>query len=863
MANEQAPWGKFSEGDSHHLAHHCADVAACFEAITASPVVRCRLATTAGGTLSQTTLSRLAVVAFLHDCGKLHPGFQAKGWPPGKWSGGLHGHVAEGAAIFSDRALEPIARNLLLESLIDWGVDCNLLFAALSHHGRPVEPSLRASAQWRPVPDWGYDPVAASAEMGGLIRAWFPDAFAADGESLPCAPGFQHLFNGLVSLADWLGSTRDIFEFVSDLDAGYASCARARAAKAVETIGLKVDHWRRAARGRTDFATLTDGHTPRPQQRLIDDFPLADRLVILEAETGSGKTEAALWRFIRLFEAGRVDGLYFALPTRSAAVQLHRRVNGAMKRVFQSGAPEAVLVVPGYLRAGDAKGHRLPEWKVKWDDDNGKDERVLLSRWAAESTKRALAAPVAVGTVDQAMLAALKVKHAHLRAGALSRSLLVIDEVHASDHYMAEIQGSLLGAHLDRGGHALLMSATLGSLARSKWLQRPLPTFKTAIETPYPSVWGRSASEPRGLAGVRSSKTVSVSLIPTMAPDHAAAHALQAARAGARVLVVRNTVTFAIDTFRAVSASGGEKLLLDVDGQPTLHHGRFAPEDRRRLDDAVEQALSPERPAEGGRIVIGTQTLEQSLDIDADLLLTDLCPADVLLQRIGRLHRHQRRRPAGFERAECQVMVPEEGLEALLEPRFINGLGAWETRHGRVGVYQDVSGLELTRRLIAAHPVWDIPARNRFLVESATHPERVEALHRELGADWSNYWNAVYGTGVAERGTAKTSALPVDMPYSELQFPNSEEGIRTRLGAEGARIEFNEPVPGPFGTKITRLTLPAHWSLGIETAAEAVPETVQGGIRFRIGDREFSYDHHGLMARRLQANAAGLPQKSP
>ena len=89
-----------------------------------------------------------------------------------------------------------------------------------------------------------------------------------------------------------------------------------------------------------------------------------------------------------------------------------------MKNVFGAGAPEAVLAVPGYLMAGEVDGHKLPDWEVKWDDDGGADERKFLARWAAESTKRALAATVAVGTVDQAMLAALQVKHAHLRAGA-------------------------------------------------------------------------------------------------------------------------------------------------------------------------------------------------------------------------------------------------------------------------------------------------------------------------------------------------------------------------------------------------------------------------------------------------------------
>src|SRR5690606_30704511 len=139
-----------------------------------------------------------------------------------------------------------------------------------------------------------------------------------------------------------------------------------------------------------------------PAQEAVGAVPLDEQLVILEAETGSGKTEAALWRFARLFKAGQVDGLYFALPTRAAAKQIHDRVHMAMRRLFGEDAPEPVLAVPGYFKTGEHEGQALPGWKVRWDDDDGADERRLLSRWAAESAKRYLAAAVAVGTVDQA-----------------------------------------------------------------------------------------------------------------------------------------------------------------------------------------------------------------------------------------------------------------------------------------------------------------------------------------------------------------------------------------------------------------------------------------------------------------------------
>ena len=184
--------------------------------------------------------------------------------------------------------------------------------------------------------------------------------------------------------------------------------------------------------------------------------PTGEHLAIIESETGSGKTEAALLRFARLYEKGLVDGLYFALPTRAAASQIHGRVSQFIRNLFPADtSPEPVLAVPGYVRAGDAAGKRLPDYEVWWDDHP--DVQTEKRRGAAASTKRYLAAQIAMGTVDQAMMAVLKVKHAHMRAACLARNLLVVDEVHASDTYMSTILEHLLRAHLEAGGYAMLM----------------------------------------------------------------------------------------------------------------------------------------------------------------------------------------------------------------------------------------------------------------------------------------------------------------------------------------------------------------------------------------------------------------------
>ena len=141
--------------------------------------------------------------------------------------------------------------------------------------------------------------------------------------------------------------------------------------------------------------------------------------------------------------------MYFALPTRAAASQIHGRVNRFASNLFAAQKPEPVLAVPGYIQAGDFTGGHLQGYEVWWDTHphDGDPQRF----WAAESAKRFLAAQIAVGTVDQAMMAALQVRHSHMRAACLARNLLVVDEVHASDPYMSVILEALLNAHVGRG----------------------------------------------------------------------------------------------------------------------------------------------------------------------------------------------------------------------------------------------------------------------------------------------------------------------------------------------------------------------------------------------------------------------------
>ena len=879
-------WAKSDRKDPrriHLLEHHLADVGACFEVLIDQPTMRDRLARSGGlKRLDEAAASRLALLAALHDIGKVNVGFQTQIWrdsdlPSGRRPAAFHhvGHYNELVPVMNGDDATTTRRFFdalgwwwdAIESWDDRNGEtvCALFVAALSHHGRPLqlEGNLnRNPALWNSY--GGLDPVESVRRIGDLARRWFPASFNASPPPLPSSPQFQHMFLGLCTLADWIGSNETWFPFVGEPDDEYMATARRRARDAIEKVGLDLSGQRAAMPGELPGFTQMFGFDPNAIQQAATETPVNGRLVIIESETGSGKTEAALWRFAHMYQLGIVDGLYFALPTRAAATQLHKRVTRFAKRMFPEGnRPEPVLAVPGYVKAGDIAGHHLQNYEVWWDDHA--DAATRRRRWAAESSKRYLAAQIAVGTVDQAMMAALKVKHAHMRAACLSRNLLVVDEVHASDTYMRRVLKSLLDAHLGAGGYALLMSATLGSAARQEWLSasRPMPgdilPLDQAIGFPYPavSVGGTDGGVLAPVGLNQREKGVNISSHPVMHGfDAVAAMALEAARAGVKVLVIRNTVSYAIGTQQAVeraASDSDEGLLFACQDIPTLHHGRFAVADRRLLDKEVETRLGKGKDRDGdGVIVVGTQTLEQSLDIDADLMITDLCPVDVLLQRIGRLHRHPRSdRPVGYDTPACIVLTPDGGdLSPLLKQSGSspNGLGP------QGYVYNDLRILEATRRLIGEYPQWRIPAMNRDLVERATHPHALETITRSMGNDWTDHANKVMGEDIADGLTAQEALIRRKKAFfpseenRDVLFGSVEERIRTRLGDEGIEVKL-EPAPAsPFDPDrtIDRMSVPARWLTGASVDDSVTPTTSDGGFTFRIGDRAFRYNRLGL-----------------
>lgn len=860
-------WAKLHRDESgrpsawHPLAAHSADVAATLEVLLERTVLGSRLATIAGwSSLRRPHVARLCALAVLHDAGKVNHGFQGQATSA---TTARVGHVRPIVEILSSDAasewLDPLGVLEMAEWFATEDAFTHFLLATWGHHGQPVLPSSQFDpALWRATSH--RDPLAGFAELAESVRAWYPEAFRPDIAVFPTTPELQHAFNGVLTLADWIGSDEEhFFPFAAD-EADFIGRARQQAVAAIERLFLDPSA-SRAALGEESVGLSrilqNPAWQPHPVQSTCAALPIPESgsVSVIESDTGSGKTEAAVARFFALYQAGVVDGMYFAVPTRSAATQLHGRITEIVSRAFPNESrPPVVQAVPGYLKVDEVSGTRLPHFRVLWDDPGSGGDRA----WAAEHSKRYLAGPIVVGTIDQVLLSTLQVRHAHMRAAALLRHFLVIDEVHASDAYMTALLMRVLQAHLGAGGHALLMSATLGTTARmiltfDEGPVRPDPATAEAI--PYPLVTHRTLSDAAPVAihapDPGRSKRVVCKTVPIASdPAGVAAHALELARQGARVLVIRNLVRDCVATqgHLEVLANDSVSISLTVDRTCAPHHARYAPSDRHLLDAAIVRGFgrhSPSRPL----VAICTQTVEQSLDLDADILLTDLCPVDVLLQRLGRLHRHQRARPAGFETAQCIVMTPENrdlGIHIREEGDALRG------RHGLGTVYQDLRVLDATWRLLEDPDLgsWNIPEQNRLLVERGVHPDVLHTIAQSNGIQWLRHEAWYEGVLGAQSQHSALVSLARHLPFGEPgnSFPSDLTAVKTRLGLDDFTAQLPEPVPGPFGQPVSALPISGR-SVSAPPDDGMASEIVlgpAGEFSFNFGERRFRYGRYGV-----------------
>jgi CRISPR-associated endonuclease/helicase Cas3 len=864
-------WGKLQRNREGHLTgveygliEHCCDVVAVFEALVQVPAFRRLLENAGGRKLTKDQWGTLSFFVFLHDLGKCNWAFQAKRDPEATETAG---HVREVGGLIGHPDLPEALDFLSSERVFLDSVEGVLLSASISHHGEPVTLQAKSGRRfWDPA--HGQVPMQALQGLVTFALETFGPPQTSQLEWLvddDQAAAFTHAFAGLVSLADWIGSNPapEFFPYQGHGEGQRLPWARERARHVVKAMTLDTRRLREELDGKArDFQTVFNVAYPPNAIQHMAGLDLEGPITCIEAPTGSGKTEAALWHFLHLFQEGAVDGLYFALPMRTAARQIHERLRRFVSGAFRDASlrPNVVLALPGYIREDDADAHRLPGFEVLWPDRQpGESSDLSYLRWAAEHPKRYLAATIAAGTIDQALLGVLQTRHAHLRGASLARHLLVIDEVHASDAYQTALIQSLLKRHVQLGGRALLLSATLTQAARAALLEpglqgqrRPCPASDPSgsiepVLSPYPLISTAKRTHPIVLSGLsKATKMQPVGHIDD--PSEIARLATAAAQAGARVLIVRNTVAGVIAVQQALEASTGARpdLLFSVAGQFCPHHGRYHSADRHSLDQEVEARFGKGAISGQGCIIVGSQTLEISIDCDADLLITDLCPADVLLQRLGRLHRHDKPdRPTGYQTACALILTPQ--TRDLTPFTDVHG----RKHHGFGRVYPDILMLDLTWKALIDHPVWTTPDDNRFLVETcigqAAHARALEGR----AAGWERNSHAQIGTRGAARQAASRHVCDWDVRWSDQSWAGDlGETVATRLGLRNLQIAFDQPVTTILGNKIRTLDIPGWIKFAPEMPYDDKPVATttdfDGAICFEFRGRLFRYGRFGL-----------------
>lgn len=664
-------WGKADPARAtlgpswHPLIAHMLDVAACAQSLLteARPGSLGRMASFLGVS-ERAALPWVLLFVVLHDLGKATPAFQAK--------------VAEAKARLllagfdfpeSDEPHGEMSALLVPDMLTQLGVP-EVLARTVgrsvgAHHGEFAGNEHLAGIEEVPRH------VGKRLLWSDARKTLVDDLVALIGPLEPLAPGEEmgsrHAFcvdlAGLTTAADWLGSNADVFVYVTpdiNLTDYFTSCRR-MAQVAVAEAGFR--------------------SPPKPPRRSFrqlfekEPWPLHDAvtnlleslepgaLIIVEAAMGEGKTEAALLVYDALASHGG-EGLFFALPTQATANQILGRVERYMAGSLpgQHGL-HLVHGGAGLSEKYDAlKARALRTRSV--GGVSGADDAPLADAWFCRA-KRALLAPFGVGTVDQALLGVLRTKHHFLRLHGLAGKVVVVDEVHAYDAFTSSILARLCEWLEALGTTVVLLSATLSSPQRTKLLAAYGAT-KDTEGVAYPRLTvARRGEAPRSLSFPARRKPVAVALewheteaLPALVADRL--------RIGGCLVWIVNTVARAQSLYVAM-----KQLVVDTSIDVQLLHARFPMADRLAREARAEAAFGPPGPQvrrPRAALLIGTQVLEQSLDFDFDLMITEIAPVDLVLQRAGRLHRHERdRRPPGLE---SRTLWLEEPMQDSQGPDF-------------------------------------------------------------------------------------------------------------------------------------------------------------------------------------------------
>ncbi|MFE3444953.1 CRISPR-associated helicase Cas3' [Nocardia sp. NPDC059180] len=820
-----ALWGKSASragGTANLLLSHMLDTAAVAELIWdryLADSVRHQVAVVAG---SSDAGRRLFVwLCGVHDLGKATPVFQSVdrdgatavrgvglSWDEHSVKGRRWRHEKAGAKILKDLAREA-----------GWGAEHRDWVWPLvaGHHGQfpslgDLGPGRRHESALRGGGDW---PDAQRALLVAFTRVLGCGELRDVEPRVVPSRALQLQLSGFIVMADWIASGEH-FPGIVCLDEVSVEGARSRAVKAWEELGL-ARGWGRIPEPSADDFEARFHVPPRPSQYVA--IECAARmarpgLMIVEAPMGEGKTRTALLCAEVMAARFGFDGVFVGMPTQATSDPMFTQVRAWVKAV-DAGAVGGVALLHGKRRF-NSEWQRLVESAEDADsgfasvgeDEFGLDDpygssgfdactcerpvRTVPAEWFL-GAKRGLLAPFVVGTIDQLLLAATRTKHVMLRMAGLAGKVVILDEVHAADVYMSEFLVEGLRWLGQAGVPVILLSATLPPGQREQLLSAYLAGARS-IEELEPVAFDEEPGYPRvttAWADTVGSPVVEQVSAPAWRAESLRVN-VQVVREGASiaelltdrlsdggcVLIIRNTVDRAQETFTELQQVFGSAV--------ELLHARMHVRQRAQVTDVCLDRLGPkkdgvQRPL---TIVVATQIAEQSFDVDADLLITDLAPMDLLLQRIGRMHRHDGvLRPPALREPTVVITGFVPGGDG---PPSINGDS--EAIYGRYPLLRSAAAV-----LQADGDHWKVPAQVPELVVAAYDPQVAvpEAWVDEVAAALRT-WTA------DQRKRADTAAQFVLTRLGEHEYPTLEglhrgeyvkdDDVRVRDGEESIDV---------------------------------------------------------------------------
>ena len=802
-------WGKSSrnldgsDSEYHLLVYHSLDVAAVGYTILTLNREYLRSFSRLTGIDEKSFVSWFTFLVSLHDIGKFATGFQClnpairmhlKGCSDSsnsRSSGTRHDTL--GYQLWKTKLRHQFISDSTTskrKSAVSQPIDV-WMAAMVGHHGKPPQSTTRHMLYDDFNEPTDYDAASQFIEdVSSFLlpnNGRFPDC---DINKIKFASWW---LAGLAVLCDWLGSNTEYFAYKQEIIplSDYWEHAKTCADRAVRATGVL----KCRPSGSLTLADLIEKNSAlTPLQEWVSNIELSSspHMFILEDVTGSGKTEAAILLAHRLMNAGMQNSLYFALPTMATANGMYSRIRNFCHKLFEQ-PPQPSLVLAHSARNVSTQFRNSIIYSDNFSDTEYAGGLLTAeahcNAWLADNRKKALLADIGIGTIDQALLAILPFQHQSLRLLGLVNKILLIDEVHACDAYVHVLLCKLLRAHAAMGGSAVLLSATLPEKQRQElldaysggqgWNSSAIRQGDTSL---YPLV---TQLNEHGLreqfinASRNVERTVNVKFLhqkssivelftEVVEQDHC-------------VCWIRNSVKDATETFEWLSKEFPH-------WQIELFHARFALSDRLDIENHVLKnfGVSSTVDSRKGKILIATQVVEQSLDLDFDTLVTDLAPVDLIIQRAGRLRRHKRNRNGNPVEGEDQrgdiwlhVFSPKYNSEP--DENWFSDFFPNSKR-----IYANHGQLWLTASLLDQRKKITMPDDARILIEGVYGEggmEKIPETLLELSFE-------AEGSDLVAASLACLNALSVELGYCDTVANRwwDESRTPTRLGEESTIV---------------------------------------------------------------------------